>query len=151
MSRKYLGLDIQNSALAAVLIESGLKGNWIRAHSYIPYPEGKDEIQGLEAALEALVSQVDIAGCSCIASFPSEHVFFRNMSVPFKQASKIRQVLPFELEPTMPMPIATGTRLVWSEPSERRWAVRCSTARAISVAAVTARTAWSECGMGAPK
>ena len=105
MSRKYLGLDIQNSALAAVLIESSLKGNWIRAHSYIPYPEGKDEIEGLEAALEALVSQVDITGCSCVASFPSEHVFFRNMSVPFKQASKIRQVLPFELEPTMPMPI----------------------------------------------
>ena len=105
MSRKYLGLDIQNTALAAVLIESGLKGNWIRAHSYIPFPDGSDEVQGLEAALEALVSKVDIAGCSCIASFPAERVFFRNMSVPFKQANKIKQVLPFELEPTMPIPI----------------------------------------------
>ena len=105
MSRKYLGLDIQNSALAAVLIESGLKGNWIRAHSYIPFPAKMDEVQGLDAALEALVSQVDIAGCSCIASFPVEHVFFRNLSVPFKQVKKIKQVLPFELEPTMPIPI----------------------------------------------
>ncbi len=105
MGRKYLGLDIQNNALAAVLIDSGLKGNWIRAHSYIPFPDGTDETEGLEAALEALISQVDIAGCSCIASFPAEQVFFRNMSVPFKQAKKIKQVLPFELEPTMPIPI----------------------------------------------
>ena len=105
MSRKYLGIDIQRSALAAVVIDSGLKGNWIRAHSYIPFPDGTDEVQGLEAALETLVSQVDVAGCSCIVSFPAEQIYFRNMSVPFKQLKKIRQVLPFELEPTMPIPI----------------------------------------------
>ena len=105
MSRKYLGLDIQHSALAAVVIESGLKGNWIRAHSYIPFPDQTDERGGLDAALEALVSQVDIAGCSCIVSFPAEQIFFRNMRVPFKQMNKIKQVLPFELEPTMPIPI----------------------------------------------
>ena len=105
VSRKYLGLDIQNSALAAVLIESGLKGNWIRSHAYIPFADGTDETQGLTAALEALVSQVDITGCSCISSFPAEQIFFRNINIPFKQPKKIRQVLPFELEPTMPMPI----------------------------------------------
>ena len=105
MGRKYLGLDIQNAAVAAVLIDSGLKGNWIRAHSYIPFPEGADEPEALNAALETLVSQIDITGCSCIVSFPSEQIYFRNMSLPFKQAKKIKQILPFELEPTMPMPI----------------------------------------------
>jgi type II secretion system protein L len=105
MSRKYLGLDIQHTALAAVLIDSGLKGNWIRAHSYIPFPDGTDETQGLEAALEALVAQLDVASCSCMVSFPADQIFFRNMSVPFKQSKKIKQVLPFELEPTMPVPI----------------------------------------------
>ena len=105
MGKKYLGLDIQNSALATVLIDSGFKGNWIRSHSYIPFPEGLDQVQGLEAALDALISQIDITDCSCIASFPAEQVYFRNVNVPFKQGKKIKQVLPFELEPTMPLPI----------------------------------------------
>ena len=64
-----------------------------------------DESEALNAALETLVSQIDITGCSCIVSFPPEQIYFRNMSLPFKQAKKIKQILPFELEPTMPMPI----------------------------------------------
>ena len=105
MGKKYLGLDIQNNALAAVLINSRLKGNWIQAHAYIPYPEQTEGNNGLASALEALAAQFDVSGCVCIVSFPADQVYFRNIEVPFKHTKKIRQILPFELEPTMPLPV----------------------------------------------
>jgi type II secretion system protein L len=88
-----------------VLINSRLKGNWIQAHAYIPFPEQAEGNSALTSALEALAAQFDVAGCVCIVSFPADQVYFRNIQVPFKHAKKIRQILPFELEPTMPLPV----------------------------------------------
>jgi len=105
MGKKYLGLDIQNNALAAVLLNSRLKGNWIQAHAYIPFPEQTEWNSGLASALESLAAQFDVTGCVCIVSFPADQVYFRNIQVPFKHAKKIRQILPFELEPSMPLPV----------------------------------------------
>jgi hypothetical protein len=58
-------------------------------------------------------------------------------------------MLPTTTTPVwIPIPIEIGTR---SSPAAAICALRRSTARAISIAEVTARSAWSACGSGAPK
>ncbi len=105
MGKRILGLDIQNKALAAVLVNSGLKESRVEAYTHIPYPDTADDGYGLPAALDALVEEMPVADCTCIVSMPADQVSFRNLKVPFKQEKKIRQILRFELEPTLPFPI----------------------------------------------
>jgi type II secretion system protein L len=106
MGKRILGLDIQNNALAAVVVDSGFKGSRLEAEAYVPLPQkAEDNDVPLVAALDQLTRQIDITGCACVASLPADHVFFRNLQVPFKQAGKIRQMLPFELEPSLPLPV----------------------------------------------
>ncbi len=105
MGKRILGLDIQNKALAAVLVNSGFKESRVEAFTHIPFPDTEEGDNGLSAALDALVEEMPVADCVCIVSVPADHVAFRNLKVPFKQEKKIRQILKFELEPTLPFPI----------------------------------------------
>ncbi|UCH21757.1 MAG: pilus assembly protein PilM [Deltaproteobacteria bacterium] len=102
MSKNILGLDIRKSAISAVLIESSLKKNRLEAFTYVPIVDQDDVDTAMASALEMLLENIDIAGAICIASLPADQISMRNISVPFKQSKKIKQVLPFELEPTLP-------------------------------------------------
>ena len=48
---------------------------------------------------------MDIIGCDGVVSIPADHFSYRSLKVPFKDPKKIRLVLPFELEPTVPYPV----------------------------------------------
>jgi len=102
MSRKILGLDIRNDAVSAVLVRGGIKGNWIEDHRYIPL-SGNDA-DALAEALTLIVSEMDVAAATCVAAFPSEDASYRNLNAPFKEKRKLRQILPFELESSLPYP-----------------------------------------------
>jgi len=52
--------------------------------------------------LELLSQKMDLAGAACYVSFPSGDVSYRSLVVPFKNKKKIKQILPFELEPLIP-------------------------------------------------
>jgi type II secretory pathway component PulL len=52
--------------------------------------------------LETLAQKIDITGVDCFVSFPSGDVSYRSLLVPFKNKKKIKQILPFELEPLIP-------------------------------------------------
>ena len=103
MSRKVLGIDIRKHSIIAVLVKSGGQENSIEACVEIPVPAETDEAEnGIDAAFESLAQTIDIGDCDCIASFPSAWFSYRNIRVPFSNPKKIRMVLPFELEPTLP-------------------------------------------------
>ncbi len=110
MSKKILGLDIRHDAISAVLISSGMKGAVIEAHAYVPISDPNDSGSFLSSspeiasALEIILEKMDLSGSVCVASFPADQVSFRNIKVPFKGQKKIRKILPFELEPTLPFP-----------------------------------------------
>ncbi len=114
MSRKILGLDIREHGLFAVLLHSGLKGSTIEAVAQIPLP-GKggdgggepsaDVSQALSQAMVQLGREMDLNGAISVAAIPSGEAVYRNIRLPFKDEKKIRQILPFELEPTLPHPI----------------------------------------------
>jgi general secretion pathway protein L len=102
-SRKILGLDIRSDSVSAVLIKSSLKGIWIEDHLHVDITEEmKTQGDGLSVALGFLVDRMDVTGTCCVASFPFDAVSFRNLEVPFTDKRKIRQVMPFELEPMLP-------------------------------------------------
>ncbi|BBO67446.1 hypothetical protein DSCA_13760 [Desulfosarcina alkanivorans] len=105
MSRRVLGLEIREEAIAAVLIDSGFKGSVLETQGYFPIPAEKTGDEGIKEALESLVKTFKPAGCACVLGIPSTVVSFRNLSVPFHDVKKIRQILPFELEPSLPIPV----------------------------------------------
>ena len=105
MSRKVLGLEIRETAIAAVLLDSGFKGSTLVDHVYTPIPADSDTDEGLSKALAVVMEKLKPAGATCILGIPTTFISFRNLSVPFTDIKKIRQVLPFELEPTLPMPV----------------------------------------------
>jgi general secretion pathway protein L len=105
MSRKYLGLDVQEDALCAVLIDSALKSRNIDSCIRIPF-SGSGALQDkLHHAFNILIEKVAIEECTSVLSIPIDKVTCRNMQVPFTDSKKIRQVLPFELEPLLPFPV----------------------------------------------
>jgi len=109
MSRKILSLDIQDSGIAAVLVENSLKGNWVETRPFVTYLEIDREAEGeadpVSDALKKSVEGISLPGVEVIVSLPPRLVSYRNLQVPFKDPKKIRQVLPFELEPTLPYPV----------------------------------------------
>jgi len=105
MSHKVLGLEISETAIAAVLLDSGFKGCTLENQFYAPIPADGDESEGLSKALDLLMESLKPAGATCVLGIPTTFISFRNLSVPFTDLKKIRQLLPFELEPTLPMSV----------------------------------------------
>ncbi len=129
MSRKILGLDIRRNGLAAVMINGTLQGQVVENLEYVdlgeswppsggvraeagpngpwpdadePLPEGDARGERLLRMLELLSQKMDLTGAACYVSFPSGDVSYRNLTVPFRNKKKIKQILPFELEPLIP-------------------------------------------------
>jgi len=106
MARKILGLDIRTNTISAVLLTNTIKGNVIESYSHFPLKPGSEE-SGEEraSALKTITDKIDISDVVCIASFPAEDISYRNIKIPFREPKKIKQILPFELEPTLLFPI----------------------------------------------
>jgi type II secretion system protein L len=102
MSRKIFGIDISHQAVSAVLVKSSIKGNWIEDHARIPLSAAAGFDDDVARALTTICGEMDISGAMCIAALPVAFVSFRNLTIPFKEKKKIRQILPFELETILP-------------------------------------------------
>jgi general secretion pathway protein L len=103
MSRKVLGLDIRSGSVCAVLVKSSLRESRIAACMSVPTPETvPDDSSALRAALETVAGKMDLDGADCAVAMPAVLFSSRNLRVPFPNAKKIRMVLPFEMEPSLP-------------------------------------------------
>ncbi|MBR9987366.1 MAG: PilN domain-containing protein [Desulfosarcina sp.] len=105
MSRKVLSLEIREESIAAVLLDSSFKGSQLETQGFFPIPAEKEGNEGIKAALQTLVETINPTGATCVLGIPATLVSFRNLSVPFHDIKKIRQILPFELEPSLPIPV----------------------------------------------
>jgi len=94
------GIEIGTNYITAVQTGSGLKGRRILAASRVPVDD-----RGLDEALRSLASVMDLKDDACLVTLPEGHVSFRNVPMPFKDARKIRQALPFEMESMLPYPV----------------------------------------------
>ena len=106
MGRKFFGIDIRSNAVSAVLVDNSIKGNIIDAHLHIPLATDPEEDgNGLSEALEMITQEMNITDSVSVASFPADQISYRNIQVPFSDHKKIKQVLPFELEPVLPFAV----------------------------------------------
>ncbi len=109
MSRKIIGLDIRRHSINGVMVRAGVKGSWFEkaARVSLPQPPGDEaaRIEAIEGALQETIAQLGGADALCVVSLPPDLASYRNIRLPFKDAKKIRQILPFELEPSLPFPV----------------------------------------------
>jgi general secretion pathway protein L len=105
MSRKVLGLDIRSDSVSAVLVKSSLRESRIAACLTVSIPEtAPDPASAWRAAMETIAGKMDLEGADCAVAMPAVFFSSRNLRVPFVNAKKIRMVLPFEMEPSLPLP-----------------------------------------------
>jgi len=101
MLGKYLGVDITEDSITAVLVKSGLQGHRIIACAAVSVRKSGSR----EAAMAELLEQIKPEGAECICAIPADRLSYRNLSLPFKDKKKIRQIIAFELETMIPFPI----------------------------------------------
>ncbi len=105
MSRKVLGIDIRKESVSAVLVKTSLRESRIDAHAHVAISDSTEDKNPFKTALDTLRSELDTDGCDCVASISADHFSYRFLQIPFKDSKKIKMVLPFELEPTVPYPV----------------------------------------------
>lgn len=103
MNRKIVGIDVRPDAVAAVVLRGGLRERTLETAAMAPRPSANGD--GLRAALDQLRERIDLSDALCVAAFPPGRISYRNLSVPFSNHRKISQILPFEIEPTLPYPV----------------------------------------------
>jgi len=105
MSRQILAIDIRNSTVTAVLIATGLKSHTVIGSAHLPVAAPNEDGDGLSETLGLLLERLKPTAPNVVVSLPAECIRYRFLQVPFKEDNKIRQVLPFELEPTLPVAV----------------------------------------------
>ncbi|MEJ2038350.1 MAG: type II secretion system protein GspL, partial [Desulfosarcinaceae bacterium] len=105
MSRQILAIDIRNEAVAAVLINTGLKNTTIQRYAYVQQNGSSEEAPTIQTTLKTIYENLAADDPTCVVSLPADQLFFRNTSLPFSDDKKIRQILPFELETVLPVSI----------------------------------------------
>lgn len=97
-----MGLDIQKDAVRAVVVKGGLKPA-VTAHACAAV-NGEGGVKSAVArVLETIESQTGLERVPCAVSFGYDQVFFKNLTIPFFEPKKLRQVLAFELEANLPL------------------------------------------------
>jgi type II secretion system protein L len=69
---------------------------------HLPFSGPEDPERSLSSALQTLTEKINLTGSDYVVSIPANQFIFRNLQIPFSNSKKIRMVLPFELETTLP-------------------------------------------------
>jgi general secretion pathway protein L len=98
MADKILGLDIGEDTIKAVLVTRSFRGGYRAVNAAIVSIE---QTGGISEALQELFKNKIFQGCPCVTALSVQDLSFRNLVLPFKDEKKIRQILPFEVEPLL--------------------------------------------------
>lgn len=102
MNKYILGLDVNHTFLAAVVIEQRGKEKQIISCDSIDL----DGQLSLSDNLALLLEKISWKGGSCTCGIPLADISIRNLTIPFADKKKINQVLSFELEDQLLSPVS---------------------------------------------
>ncbi len=96
MPERILGLDIGASSLKAVLLSRGFRGGYrLLAYRLVDLAAA----DGLAEALGQLFADAAFRGSVCVTALRAGALSYRSIKLPFRDNRKIRQTLPFAIEP----------------------------------------------------
>ena len=105
MARQTLTLDIKEHGIDWVLLRTGLRSITIEKSGNLVCRLTGGDTGGAVAPLKELRDAVGAPGVTCITAIEGHGLFARSVKVPFQDRRKVRQILPLELEATLPVPI----------------------------------------------
>lgn len=105
MQRRLAGIEIRNDGVRAICAASGMRELRVRTFVDVPFPSCENPEQGWRYALEFISGRIDWAKADCAVSLPADWFSVRNLTLPFRNRKKIKQVLPYQLEPCLPVPV----------------------------------------------
>jgi len=105
MSRQILAIDIRTRTLSAVLLTTGLKSLTIEDAIVVSLDQTPEQQDPLQFALGQLDNRLPITDSAAIVGLPGNQSFYRTLMMPFSDPKKIGQILAFELEPVLPLPV----------------------------------------------
>jgi general secretion pathway protein L len=113
MIAECVGLDIGQTAIKAVRFRRRLTGRESVEYFHLPVPYGcreQTEPAYRAAMLRNFLWQNGLYGSGeIVTALPCQDVFVRTLSFPFRDAAKLAQVVPFEMENLIPMPLEDVT------------------------------------------
>lgn len=98
-----LGIDISDRHITGVLLEQQRKAVTLKGCVSLPLRDGQDPAELITPLCQQLDWREGVAVCGLPLSFFS----VRNVTLPFRDAKKIAQALPFELEEQLLVPVDT--------------------------------------------
>ena len=107
MTAECVGLDIGQTAIKAVRFRRRLTGRESVEYFHLPLPFGKPESSEparLAGHLRNFLWQHGLYGSGdIVTALPCQDLFIRTLSFPFRDTTKLEQVVPFEVENLIPM------------------------------------------------
>jgi type IV pilus assembly protein PilM len=104
MPEKILGIDIGSSHIKVVQVSRGLRVSQMTGYGSARLPMDADPLQ-VAAALVDLISEQDLESDRYLVALSTNATFLRRLSFPFSAERKIAQVIGFEMEPGLPLPL----------------------------------------------
>ena len=101
MAQLTLGVDISDDLLSAVVVAGRGRDRQVVACVSVILEEHDD----IPEMLPALLGQLEWQGGRCISGLPLSYFSVRNLILPFTSEKKIQQILPFELEEHLLIPV----------------------------------------------
>ena len=105
MAKRILLLDFQHDGIDWVLMRSGLRNAVIEKSGRLACPADSANDSDTAAALKELRDSLHIPALACMAAVNGCGLFVRHITVPFHDKRKVRQILPMELEATLPVAV----------------------------------------------
>jgi general secretion pathway protein L len=105
MAKRTLLLDFQHDGIDWVLMRSGLRNAIIEKSGRLACHADAANVPDAMAALKGLRDSLDIPALACMAAVSGRGLFVRHITVPFHDKRKVRQILPLELEATLPVAV----------------------------------------------
>jgi Tfp pilus assembly PilM family ATPase len=96
MPQRIVSLDISDAELKATVVQTSFRDYKIAAFLRQPLNGGAD------AQLKRFLEQNSEAGDTILSTLPGEKVTWRTFFLPFRDAKRLAQTVPFELENSVP-------------------------------------------------
>ncbi len=101
-------IDIGTSSIKLIKVKRGFK-KFEMISTAIEFIDtdmySKDYISAVESALHNIFEKEDLSDFKIVTSLPVDRLLLRNIRFPFNDIKKIREVLPYEAEESIPYPV----------------------------------------------